>query len=75
MSAQCLSEPELRGKCRVALNRLGKRIKAGEYIPPPRPQVQKLYVPVSTDTALEHIGQMKSLIKANGTKHRGKFPL
>ncbi|SNY71001.1 replication protein P [Pantoea sp. GL120224-02] len=69
MRAKCLSESELRGKCRSELSKMAKRIKVGECIHPPRPLVEKLYVPVSTDTALEHIMRMKAMLKAKGTRH------
>ncbi|MFC7777696.1 replication protein P [Pantoea sp. GCM10028869] len=69
MRGKCLSESELRGKCRTELHKMAKRIKAGEYIPPPRVQVEKLYVPVSTEAALAHIGQIKALLKNNCMKH------
>ncbi|MDF7630470.1 replication protein P [Erwiniaceae bacterium L1_55_4] len=65
MRGKGLSESELRGKCRTELHKMTKRIKAGEYIPPPRTQVEKLYVPVSTEKALEHIGQIKALLKGD----------
>ncbi|MDT8849371.1 replication protein P [Pantoea dispersa] len=71
MRLKGLSESELRGKCRTELHKMAKRILAGEYIPPPRPQVEKLYVPVNSETALAHIGQMKALLKANATKQKG----
>lgn len=64
-----LSESELRGKCRTELHKMAKRIKAGEYIPPPRVQVERVVVPVSIEKALAHIGQIKALIKRKYTKH------
>lgn len=67
--AKCLSESELRGKCRIELSKMAKRIKAGECIQPPRPLVEKLYAPVSTDTALEHIMRMRAMLKAKGIRH------
>jgi hypothetical protein len=69
MRGKGLSESELRGKCRTELHKMAKRIKAGEYIPPPRLQLEKLYVPASHEKALAHIGQMKALLKVNCTKH------
>ena len=69
MRAKCLSESELRGKCRVELSKMAKRIKAGECIPAPIVQIEKVGVPVSLEKALEHIGQIKALIKRNCTKH------
>jgi len=75
MRSKNLTETELRQACRSELQKMFCRISAGESIPPPRPQVKKLYVPASNKRALAHIGQMKALLKANDTKHRGKVPL
>lgn len=69
MRGKGLSESELRGKCRTELHKMAKRIKAGEYIPPPRVKVEKLYVPASNESALAHIVQMKALLKGNCTKY------
>jgi hypothetical protein len=69
MRAKCLSESELHGKCRIELSKMAKRIKAGECIQPPRPLVEKLYVPVSADTALGHIMRMKAMLKAKATRY------
>jgi len=71
MRLKGLSESELRGKCRTELHKMAKRILAGEFISPPRLQVEKLYVPASTERAVEHIKQLKVLLKANGTKQKG----
>lgn len=69
MHGKGLSESELRGKCRTELHKMAKRIKEGEYIPPPRVQLEKLYVPASQERALAHIGQIKAMLKAKGTRH------
>lgn len=69
MRAQGLTEQELRVKCRGELGKMASRIRSGELIPPPRSQIEKLYVPVSNKRALAHIGQMKALLKANCRKH------
>jgi hypothetical protein len=69
MRAKCLRESELRGKCRIELSKMAKRIKSGESIPAPIVQIEKVVVPVSLEKALEHIGQIKALIKINYTKH------
>ncbi|WP_205952219.1 replication protein P [Pantoea stewartii] len=42
MRGRGLSESELRGKCRTELHKMGKRVRAGEYIAPPRHKVEKL---------------------------------
>ncbi|PNK64937.1 hypothetical protein A6J33_020125 [Pantoea sp. FDAARGOS_194] len=73
MRAQGLSEQELRLKCRSELQKIAARIQSGELIPPPRPQVEKLYVPTSTERAVAHIRHLKALLKANGTKRRSKL--
>lgn len=70
MRAQGLTEQELSMKCRSELRKMAARIQSGELIPPPRAQVEKLYVPASTERALAHIRQLKALLKANGTKRR-----
>jgi len=69
MRAKCLTESELRAKCRVELSKMTKRIKACEYIPAPIVQIEKVVVPVSVEKALAHIGQIKALLKGNYTKH------
>lgn len=51
MRAQRLAEQELRLKCRSELRKMAARIQSGELIPPPRPQVDKLYVPASSERA------------------------
>ena len=68
MRAQGLSEQELRLKCRRELQRMAMRIQSDEQISPPRAQVEKLYLPVSNERALAHIGKMKALFKRNCTK-------
>lgn len=70
MRAQGLTEQELSMKCRSELRKMAARIQSGELIPPPRAQVEKLYVPASTERAVAHIRQLKALLKANGTKRR-----
>lgn len=72
MRAQGLSEQELHLKCRGELRKMAARIRSGELIPPPRPQVEKLYVPASTERAVAHIGHLKALLKAKGTKRQSK---
>lgn len=52
MLAQGLSESDLRIQCHGELGKMAARIQTNELTPPPRPQVEKLYVPVSTETAL-----------------------
>ncbi|RQN06639.1 hypothetical protein EHQ51_18040 [Pantoea ananatis] len=69
MRAKCLSESELRGKCRIELSKMAKRIKAGECIPAPIVQIENVVAPVSVEKALAHIGQIKALLKGNCTKH------
>lgn len=63
-----VTEQELRVKCRGELGKMAARIRSGEQIPPPRPQIEKLYLPVSNERALAHIGKMKALFKINYTK-------
>lgn len=69
MRAKCLTELELRAKCRVELSKMAKRINAGECIPAPIVQIEKVVVPVSVEKALAHIGQIKARLKGNYTKH------
>ncbi|RQN06641.1 hypothetical protein [Pantoea ananatis] len=59
----------LRAKCRVELSKMAKRIKAGECIPAPIVQIEKVVVPVSVEKALAHIVQIKALIKSKCIKH------
>lgn len=59
-----LSEPRLRVKCRAELRKMAARIQSGELIPPPRPQVEKLYMPASIEKALSHIAPLKALIRS-----------
>ena len=66
MRAQGLTEQELRVKCRGELRKMAARIRSGEQIPAPRVQLEKLYVPASTERAKDHIGRMRLLLKANG---------
>lgn len=56
MRAQGLSEQELRLKCRSELRKMAAHIQSGELIPPPRPQVEKLYVPANTERAAAQSG-------------------
>jgi hypothetical protein len=63
MRAKCLTESELLGKCRIELKKMTKRLKAGECLPTPTILIEKLYVPVSTQSALAHIGQIKALLE------------
>jgi len=49
MRAQELTEQELRVKCRGKLRKMAARIWSGEQITPPRRQIEKLYVPASTE--------------------------
>ncbi|MBK0098695.1 hypothetical protein IBT49_22130 [Erwinia sp. S63] len=67
MHTKSLSESKLRTKCHVELSKMSKRIKAGECILPPRPQIKKLYVPISTEKEMAHIGQLKILLKRSIT--------
>ncbi|MGJ0194557.1 replication protein P [Pantoea sp. RRHST58] len=64
MRAQGLTEQELRLKCRSELRKMATRIRSGDLVPPPRPQVEKLYVPASNERALNHVSHLKALIKS-----------
>lgn len=64
MRAQGLTEQELRVKCRGELRKMAARIRSGELIPPPRLQVEKLYVPTSNKKALNNVAHLKALIKS-----------
>ncbi|WP_312839309.1 replication protein P [Pantoea piersonii] len=63
MRAQGLSEPELRIKCRGELRKMAARIEAGEQIPPPRAQLEKLHMPVSNEKAMDNVARLKALLK------------
>jgi len=62
MHAQGLTEQELHVKCRSELRKMAMRIHSGEQIPPPRPQVEMLYVPTSTARVMVDIGYLKFLL-------------
>ena len=64
MRAQGLTEQELRVKCRCELRKMAARIQSGEQIPPPGPQLEKLYIPASTEKARDYVARMKALIKS-----------
>lgn len=64
MRVQGLTEQELRVKCRSELRKIAMRIHFGEQIPPPRAQLEKLYVPASSETAQGHVARMKALIRS-----------
>lgn len=63
MKSGNLSESELRKACEKELEKMSLRIREGELIPPPRAQLEKIYVPVSPERARAHINQLKMLVK------------
>lgn len=63
MTSHSLSEAELRKACEKELEKMSRRIREGESIPPPRAQLEKIYVPVSPERARAHINQLKRLVK------------
>ena len=63
MTSHNLSEGELRKACEKELEKMSRRIREGESIPPPRAQLEKIYVPVSPERAKAHISQLKMLLK------------
>lgn len=63
MTSHNLSEAELRKACEKELEKMSRRIREGESIPPPRAQVEKIYVPVSPERARAHINQLKMRLK------------
>lgn len=68
MTSHNLSEGELRKACEKELEKMSRRIREGEAIPPPRAQLEKIYVPVSPERARAHISRLKMLLKRN-SKH------
>jgi len=64
MRAQGLTEQELRVKCRGELGKMAARIRSDEQIPAPRVQLERLYVPVSSKQAQNHVDRIKALIKS-----------
>jgi len=68
MTSHNLSEGELRKACEKELEKMSRRIREGESIPPPRAQLEKFYVPVSPERARAHISRLKMLLKRN-SKH------
>ncbi|WP_430438615.1 replication protein P [Pantoea eucalypti] len=60
MTSHNLSEAELGRACRSELEKMSRRIREGESIPPPRAQLEKIYVPVSPERAIVHIDGFKS---------------
>lgn len=68
MTSHNLSEGELRKACEKELEKMSRRIREGESIPPPRAQLEKIYVPVSPERARAHISRLKMLLKRN-SKH------
>jgi len=69
MRSKNLTETELRQACRSELQKMFCRISAGESIPMPRTQLEKLYVPASTEKAVAYVGRMRMLLKASCKKH------
>ena len=63
MRANNLSESELRAKCRAELRKMASRIESGEEIPPPRAQLEKLYMPTASEKALDNIARLKALVR------------
>lgn len=63
MTSHNLSEGELRKACEKELEKMSRRIREGESIPPPRAQLEKIYVPVSPERARAHISRLKMLLK------------
>ncbi|RNA76577.1 hypothetical protein EBO33_13190 [[Curtobacterium] plantarum] len=63
MTSHNLSEGELRKVCEKELEKMSRRIREGESIPPPRAQLEKIYVPVSPERARAHINQLKMRLK------------
>ncbi|WHQ73462.1 replication protein P [Pantoea sp. Lij88] len=68
MTSHNLSESELRKACEKELEKMSRRIREGESIPPPRAQLEKIYEPVSPERARAHISRLKMLLKRN-SKH------
>ena len=63
MRANNLSESELRAKCRAELRKMASRIESGEEIPPPRAQLEKLYMPTASEKALDNVARLKALVR------------
>jgi len=63
MTSHNLSEGELLKACEKELEKMSRRIREGESIPPPCAQLEKIYVPVSPERAKAHISQLKMLLK------------
>ncbi len=63
MRANNLTEPELRAKCRAELRKMASRIESGEEIPPPRAQLEKLYMPTASEKALDNVARLKALVR------------
>lgn len=63
MRANNLSESELRAKCRAELRKMSSRIESGEEIPPPRAQLEKLYMPTASEKAVDYVARLKALVR------------
>jgi len=69
MRSKNLTEIELGQACRSEPQVMFCRISTVKLIPASRVQLEKLYVPVSTEKVVAHINRIKALLKANCTRH------
>lgn len=69
MRANNLSEAELRAKCRAEIRKMSSRIESGEEIPPPRAQLEKLYMPTANEKALDHLADIRRRFGLKGGRH------
>lgn len=69
MKVKNLSESELRQACSADLQRMYRRIRAGELISAPRKQLAKINVPVSKKIALGHIASIRKQLGLKKVPH------